>query len=102
MDASRTVGASFKTKEVFVSKKPAIVICAVAAALLTLQAEARGGGAGGGAGGPPLSSRADENSNGRFATDRDKGLDRAEDRKSAQALKHEAHKRKPRAPKDEK
>lgn len=57
---------------------------------------ARGGGGGGPAGGggppssgPPSHSAAAANSNGRFATDRDKGLDRAEDRRSAQGNAHE-------------
>ncbi len=57
---------------------------------------ARGGGGGGGpaaaaphSSGPSPRSQAADNSNGRFATDRDKGLDRAEDRMSAQGAAHE-------------
>lgn len=48
---------------------------------------ARGGGGGGAAhsGGPAPNSQAAANSNGRFAADRDKGRDRAEDRRSAKA-----------------
>jgi hypothetical protein len=68
-------------------------------------ADARGGGGPGGGGpsgsapgagngaphfsGPSPNSEAAANSNGRFATDRDKGLDRAEDRMSAQGKAHE-------------
>ena len=63
-------------------------------------ADARGGGggpAGGGPGaghgaphfgGPAPNSKAAANSNGRFAADRNHGLDRAEERKSAQGLAH--------------
>lgn len=73
------------------------IIALLAAALATCLSTsvlARGGGGSAGfshgsAGGPPLSSRADENSNGRFSTDRDKGLDRAKDRMSEQGLGHE-------------
>jgi len=57
---------------------------------------ARGGGggpSGGGAvphfSGPSPNSAAAANSNGRFATDRDKGLDRAADRMSAEGKAHE-------------
>jgi hypothetical protein len=59
-------------------------------------AMARGGGGGGGGGGgdghmsgPSSKSKAAANSNGRFATDRDKGLDRAADRRSAKGSAHE-------------
>ena len=78
----------------------AVTSCASASVL----AKGGGGGAGfshGSAGGPPLSSRADENSNGRFSTDRDKGLERAKDRMSEQGLEHakgtDAQKRKTKA-----
>jgi hypothetical protein len=54
---------------------------------------AGGGPAGGGGaphfGGPSPHSAAAANSNGRFASDRDTGLDRAEDRMSAQGKAHE-------------
>lgn len=54
-------------------------------------AAARGGGGGGGsaAGGSHMSSQAQANSNGRFASDRDTGLDRAEDRMNAEGKAHE-------------
>ncbi len=58
-------------------------------------AYSRGGGGSGGpsaaahSNGPSPKSQAAENSNGRFSTDRDKGLDRAEDRMSAQGTAHE-------------
>jgi hypothetical protein len=39
--------------------------------------------------GPPLASRADENSNGRFAKDREFGLDRAAERRNGHAAEHE-------------
>ena len=61
-----------------------------------------GGGPGGGSGaphfgGPSSHSQAAANSNGRFATDRDTGLERAEDRMSAQGKAHKkattAHKK---------
>jgi hypothetical protein len=84
------------------TKPMAIVVCAVAAASLSVAALARGAGGGGGAsvsgsagfshgsaGGPSASGGASANSNGRFAEDRDKGLDRAEDRMSAQGAAHE-------------
>ena len=72
-----------------------LLLCGVFAAAFSLGAAARGPGGGPGShgasapGGPPASSQASENSNGRFAQDRDKGLDRAEDRMSEQGLKHE-------------
>ena len=56
---------------------------------------ARGGGGGpaGGGGppssGPPSHSAAAANSNGRFSSDRDHGLARAEDRRSAKGKAHE-------------
>ncbi len=54
--------------------------------------EARGGaGPSGGShfGGPSSNGQAAANSNGRSATDRDTGLDRAEDRMSAQGKAHD-------------
>jgi hypothetical protein len=69
-----------------------MLLCGAFTAALSLGATAAGPGASGGhsaAGSPPASSQAMENSNGRFATDRDKGLDRAEDRMSAEGRKHE-------------
>lgn len=57
-----------------------------------------GGGAGGGGGGgfshgsavgPGAGSAAGANANGRFAADRDKGLERAQDRMSEQGLTHQ-------------
>ena len=64
------------------------------AATLSLGAAARGPGPGGGfthgtPGGPPPNSAALENSNGRFSSDRDKGLDRAQERMSEQGRKHQ-------------
>lgn len=57
---------------------------------------ARGGGGGSGpmggaphSSGPATNGQATANSNGRFAADRDQGLDRAEDRMSAQGKEHE-------------
>jgi len=55
---------------------------------------ARGGAGGGGAShgsptGPGAGSAAATNANGRFASDRDKGLDRAQDRMNAQGLSHQ-------------
>lgn len=71
---------------------PVLVIAALAAAF-SLSAMARGGGAGGGfshgSATGPSSSEALQNSNGRFSTDRDKGLQRAEDRMSQQGRQHE-------------
>jgi hypothetical protein len=73
-----------------------VLLCGAFATAFSLSAAA--GGPGGGApggrgasapGGPPAGSQALQNSNGRFAKDRDKGLDRAEDRMSAQGLKHQ-------------
>ena len=73
-----------------------VLLCGAFAAAFSLSAAAGGpgGGASGGhgasaPGGPPASSQASENSNGRFAQDRDKGLDRAEDRMSEQGRTHE-------------
>ncbi len=88
-------------------KSMTIVFLAAAAMCTSTGVLARGGGGSNGfshgsAGGPPLSSRADENSNGRFSTDRDKGLDRAADRRSEEGTEHEkatdARKRKTKAP----
>ncbi len=56
---------------------------------LSLNAAARGGGWSHHASGHSSNSQALANSNGRFALDRDKGLDRAEDRRSAKDLNHE-------------
>ncbi len=73
-----------------------VLLCGAFATAFSLSAAAGGpgGGASGGHGasapsGPPAGSQAGDNSNGRFAQDRDKGLDRAEDRMSEQGLKHE-------------
>ncbi len=73
-----------------------LLLCTAAAAAFSASAAARGPGEVGGtgfdhgtAGGPPASSGASQNSNGRFAQDRDTGLDRAEDRMSQQGLQHE-------------
>ena len=66
-----------------------ILACAVLAASLSVSAFARGGGASGGGSGPAAGSHALENSNGRFAQDRDKGQERAEDRRSAKGNEHE-------------
>jgi hypothetical protein len=66
-----------------------ILACAALAASLSVSAFARGGGASGGGSGPAAGSHALENSNGRFAEDRDKGQERAEDRRSAQGASHE-------------
>lgn len=88
-------------------RKPILVLlCAAVIGALSLNAAARGPGSGGGFGGgfshgtpsgSSPSSGASENSNGRLAQDRDKGLDRAEDRMSEEGLKHEkatdAHKK---------
>lgn len=71
------------------------------AAALSFGAAARGGPGGGGfgggfggfshgtPGGPAAGGSAYENSNGRFSQDRDRGLDRAEDRMSQKGLEHE-------------
>ncbi|MDQ0140764.1 hypothetical protein [Cupriavidus necator] len=64
---------------------------------LSFGASARGGGGGGGNnggnfGGPTLghaSNSATINSNGSFSSDRDKGLQRAEDRRSLEGSSHE-------------
>lgn len=73
-----------------------VLICAAFAAAFSLSAAARGPGGGGGGDGfshgsptGPSQSQALQNSNGRFSTDRDKGLDRAEDRMSQQGQEHE-------------
>lgn len=70
------------------------LLCVAIIAGVSLNAAARGFGGGSGFGGhqvtgPSLSSQAFENSNGRFAADRDTGLSRAEDRMSAEGLKHQ-------------
>ncbi|MGN5476431.1 hypothetical protein ACTMU2_03725 [Cupriavidus basilensis] len=63
---------------------------------LSFGASARGGGGGGGNGGNfggPTSGHASNeaaiNSNGSFSSDRDKGLQRAEDRRSSEGSNHE-------------
>jgi len=74
------------------SKSKTVLIMAVALALGTGSAVFARGGGGGGVGGSPtphMSSSAMTNSNGRFATDRDFGLDRAKDRMSKEGLAHE-------------
>ena len=84
-------------------KSTSIVMCTMIAMAFSASAlAARGGGNGGGMGGgmgggyshgspvgPSANSQALENSNGRFAQDRDQGLSRAEDRMSTQGLEHE-------------
>lgn len=79
-------------------KSTSLLMCTVIAMVFSASAAARGGGTGGGMGGgfthgspvgPSSSSQSLENSNGRFAQDRDQGLDRAEDRMSTQGRKHE-------------
>ena len=66
---------------------PALVIAGCVAVVPL--AHARGGmGGGAHAGGPAMRGEATANSNGRFASDRDKGLDRAEDRRSAEGIAH--------------
>ncbi len=77
-----------------------VLIGAALATSLSLTAVARGPGGGGmglGAGvggsldraGAALSGSAAANSNGRVSQDRDKGLDRAQDRMSQEGLQHE-------------
>jgi hypothetical protein len=67
-----------------------VLLCAFAAAFsLDATAAGPGGHSAAAPGGPRASSQAQENSNGRFAVDRDKGLDRAEDRMSEQGRKHQ-------------
>ena len=70
-----------------------LLLCAAIATAFSFGAVARGAAGGGGfshgsPGGPSSDSKAFENSNGRFSQDRDKGLDRADDRKSGQGLRH--------------
>ena len=70
------------------------LLCVAIISGVSFNAAARGFGGGSGFGGhqaagPSLSSRAFENSNGRFAADRDTGLARAEDRMSGEGLKHQ-------------
>ncbi len=96
-----------------------VSLFAMVAASFSLSAAARGGagGSGGGFGGiggggvsasggfnhgtptgPATGSRAIQDSNGRFARDRDRGLERAEDRRSAAGSEHEkAHQRQSKA-----
>ncbi len=72
-----------------------VLLCGAFAAAFGLSAAAREPGdasrgqSASAPGGPAAGSQALENSNGRFATDRDKGLDRAEDRMSEQGLRHQ-------------
>ncbi len=77
-----------------------ILASAAFAAALSFGAAARGGPGGGGGGsfggfshgtpgGPAAGGPAYGNSNGRFSRDRDKGLERAEDRMSQKGLEHE-------------
>jgi hypothetical protein len=68
-----------------------VLLAGAFAAAFSLGAAAAGPGGHSAAapGGPPARSQAQENSNGRFAADRDKGLDRAEDRMSDQGRKHQ-------------
>ena len=72
--------------------KQTVTLLATAALLAGAQlpAQARSGGPGGGGMSPShISGQGVHNSNGPNALDRDKGLDRAEDRMSAQGLSHE-------------
>lgn len=91
-------------------KATSVFLCAALAIAFSGVASARGGGGGGGIGGgsgggmgggmgsgfshgspagPPSNSQSLENSNGRFAQDRDQGLSRAEDRMSTEGLENE-------------
>lgn len=80
-------------------RKTTLLLCLALTASAGIDALARGGGDRQ-ATGPAANSQARANSNGRFALDRDKGLERAEDRMSANGRKHEkataAHERQPR------
>ncbi len=77
-------------KQNTVRKSTAVFITTVALALRTSATVfARGGGGGNGAPAPHASSSGVANSNGRFSTDRDHGLDRAKDRMSQAGLEHE-------------
>ena len=68
-----------------------LLICGIALACLSLNVLARGGGGGPGHGAPsgPSNQNATNNSNGRFAPNQQKGLDRAQDRMSQQGLQHQ-------------
>jgi hypothetical protein len=78
---------------------PILLFASLCAVSEVVSAHGGGGSAGGGGpagsggaphfGGPSPHSQAAANSNGRFASDRDTGLDRADDRKSAKAKAHE-------------
>ena len=88
--------ASSLNNEVTVMRKLVPVIMFATLFAVSQLVAARGGGpgpSGGGDtshfGGPSSNSQAAANSNGRFASDRDTGLDRAEDRMSAKGKAHE-------------
>ena len=76
-------------------KSFAIFACAACAGAFSFGAMARGPGGAGGSGFShgsavgPSSNHALQNSNGRFSTDRETGLDRARERMSEQGLEHE-------------
>jgi hypothetical protein len=93
------VSRLFLPKEITIMRKlfPVMLLAALSLAFNQL-AEARGGGGGGGPGGgsgspsfggPSSTRQAPATSNGRFASDRDTGQDRAKDRMSAQGKAHE-------------
>lgn len=69
-------------------RKALVIAVSVAAIGTCATAQARGGG-GGSTGGSPMSGSGLRNTNGPSSADRDKGLDRAEDRTSAQGAAHE-------------
>jgi hypothetical protein len=74
-----------------------VIVCAAFATAFSLSAVARGPGGGAGGGDTvshgsatgPTTDKALQNSNGRFSTDRDKGLERAEERMNQHGLDHE-------------
>ena len=72
---------------------PVMLVASLFAVSQLVAARGGGGGPAGGGGppssGPPSHSAGAANSNGRFSSDRDHGLDRAEDRRSAQGNAHE-------------
>ena len=79
-------------------KSMLVLLSAAIISALSFNALARGGGGGGGGGGGfnhgsaqdnAQNSQSVDNSNGRFAQDRDTGLERAEDRMSDQGLSNE-------------
>lgn len=70
-------------------KLPYVVLCTAVLFAFTEIASAHGAGGSARFGGPAVGSRAAANSNGRFASDRDHGLARAEDRRDIRQDKHE-------------